>query len=99
MEIINVLICYGQRRRPTKLSQPTVSYLKACTMAEFADILPPNIYADKLVFQIQDNDWGGIFVDLTEDSTISDRSIINVLIDHPISPLSCKVFLMIYGEI
>lgn len=74
-----VLVCVGERRRPLKLASPTIDALKEGVMNECCDILPQLAMRSKLIFQVQDSDWGGIFVDIRDNTPIVDRSIINVI--------------------
>lgn len=74
-----VLVCVGERRRPLKLASPTIDALKEGVINECCDILPQSATRSALIFQVQDIDWGGIFVDIRDKTRIVDRSIINVI--------------------
>ena len=56
---------------------PSIAALQSGIRTEFAEFLPSDC---SLVFQVQDVNWQGMFVDLVSDQNIVDRCIINVIV-------------------
>ena len=51
-------------------------------MQTFSDVLPPHTgERTGLLFQIQDDNWGGLFVDIEKTQFIPDRSVIKMILD------------------
>ena len=78
-----VLVCYGKRRRPVKLSSPTFTELRTNVLAEFADILPQVPVSElNLLFQVKDESWGGEFIDIVNtEEAIQDRCIVRMIVE------------------
>ena len=72
-----VLVCVGDRRRPIELASPTVEALDEGVRRVFADVLPSE--GCSLAFQVKDERWQGMFVDICREDSIPDRSVINVI--------------------
>ena len=75
---ITVLVYTGERRRPVRSSSSSFEALKAGVLSQFADVLPANF---SLIFQVKDDKWGGMFVDIVEGQLIPDRSVVKVVIE------------------
>ena len=86
MSQLTVLACLGERRRPIKVfAPPLIAALQTGIRTEFAEFLPRDC---SLVFQVQDVNWQGMFVDLVSDQNIVDRCIINVIVvKEPTQPV------------
>ena len=75
---ITILVCVGGRM-PVKLGRSSLESLKAEVLSQFADILPAAKFG--LLFQIKDDNWGGMFMDIVEGQSISDWSVVKVVVD------------------
>ena len=76
---ITVLVCVGERRRPVKLNRSSLEALKAGVLSHFADILRAAKFS--LLFQIKDDNWDGMFVDIVEGQSIPDQSVVKVMVE------------------
>ena len=61
---ITVLVCIGERRRPVRSNSSSLEALKAAVLSQFSDILPASNFSP--LFQMKDENWGGMFVDIVE---------------------------------
>ena len=76
-----VIVCLGERRRPVTLASPSsLEVLRARIRVEFSDILPQQEAGFRIVLQIRDESWG-MFVDVVDDQRITDRSVVNVIVE------------------
>ena len=73
----SVLVCYGERSRVVKLVEPSPDSLQTSALLAYSDVLPAN--KDGLVFQIQDNNWRGLFIDIEKAQGIPDRSVVRMI--------------------
>ena len=94
MSQTTVLACLGERRRPVKLASPSLSALDTGVRAVFSDVLLENS-RNKLMFQRKDENWQGMFVDMSvDDEPISDRTVVNIIvveeIHHHKPSVDCK---------
>ena len=75
----SVLVCYGERRRVVKLVEPSLDLLQTSALLAYSDVLPAN--KGGLVFQIQDNNWGGLFIDIEKAQAIPDRNVVRMIME------------------
>lgn len=95
---VTVLLCYGERRRPVKLSSSSLEELRARFLSAFSGVLPKVPASElNLLFQVKDESWGGEFVDIVSEEAIEDRSVVRETVEGspyvqptlPISPQVC----------
>lgn len=60
-QTVTVLVCVGERRPVTIPLPSVIDRLRAAVCEEFSDILPPHGPEGELLFQIQDEEWHGLF--------------------------------------
>lgn len=73
---INVLVMYGERRRPLTLKTGAkASQLKEAFYKAFEDVLE----STKVFFQIESEQWGGRFVDLGEDEVLANSVVLKAV--------------------
>ena len=94
MEVeMEVLVCFG-KRRIVKLATPSLEALQACAFQSFRDVLPPHTgESPSLLFQIQDENWEGLLIDIHKTQVIPNKSIIKMILESegvPSSELSVK---------
>ena len=77
----SVLVCFGERKRIVHLVTPSLASLKTSAVRTFSDVLPPGGERTGLLFQIQDDNWGGLFIDIEESQLIPDKSVIKMTLD------------------
>jgi len=87
----SVLVCYGERRRVVKLPATSVGSeldsLRVSAIRTFSDVLPAFLISENaemtttILFQLQDNEWGGLFVDVDGAEAIPDKSVVKMIID------------------
>ena len=63
-----------------RLSAPSIGELRSCVKKEFSDILPSGC----LAFQVRDETWEGMFVDVREDGDITNKAVVNVIVEAPL---------------
>ena len=73
-----VLVCVGERRRVVTVCGGKAA-LAAAAKAVFRDVIP---LGEELIFQIQSDEWGGLFIDLLPDDDIPDKCVINAVPTH-----------------
>ncbi len=69
-----VLVLLGERRK----YDGGESSLAKATMAVYSDVLQPT---DKLIFQLHDEDWGGLLVDVLDSTQVPDKSVLKAIVD------------------
>ncbi len=75
---INVLIIFGERRRPLTLKNGNRSSdLKTAFFEAFGDIV--NEANEQFFFQLESDKWGGRFVDLTEEDALLDNAVVKAV--------------------
>ncbi len=77
---INVLVIFGERRRPLRLTLDGSrgSDLKTAFFEAFEDIVDQGS-KEKFFFQLESDKWGGRFVDLGEEDTLVDNSVVKAV--------------------
>ena len=83
-----VLVCFGERRRVVRLGKAaSLESLQASALQTFSDILPPYEHQKPgLLFQLQDVNWGGIFIDIEKTQIIPDKSVIKMTLEPEVMP-------------
>ena len=72
-----VLVSFSERNRPVEFTGG-MEELTVATKETFRDLLgnkDPDIF-----FQLRDEDWGGLFVDVVDASKIPDRSVLKAVV-------------------
>lgn len=54
-----------------------ISGLKQAFLISFSDVLESGVEEKNLVVQLKNEIWCGQFLDITDDQTISDHSVVN----------------------
>ena len=62
-------------------STPFIGELRSYVKKEFSDILPSS---GCLAFQVCDETWEGMFVDFREDGDITNKAVVNVMVEVPL---------------
>lgn len=84
-----MLVCFGERRRIVKLATPSLDSLHTSALQTFNDVLPPfTSERPNLLFQMQDDKWGGLFIDIEKTQVIPDRSVIKMILESEVVPSS-----------
>ena len=50
----------------------------------FQDVLPSGNV--DLLYQVKDDSWGGMYLEIQKDQTIADRSVINIVVETQTKP-------------
>ncbi len=73
-----VLVSVGERSRPVSYAGG-LSELCNATKAAFKDILGSRTDPSALFFQLCDDQWGGLFVDVLDETDVPDRAVLKAV--------------------
>ena len=72
-----VLVTFGQHTRPVSFDHESgYTSLLQKIQSTF------NTSSERLIIQIKDENWGGLYIDLLPSQDIPDRSVLKVLVDE-----------------
>ena len=86
-----VLACFGDHKRELNFSSSAQEILsfKRAFLATFSDILESGVEENNLVVQLKSEVWGGEFLDMTDDQSIPNHSVVKVALTSPSASVSC----------
>ena len=78
-----VLACFGDHKRELNFSEASsaqleVKNLKRAFLAAFSDVIESGVEEKNLVVQLKSEVWGGEFLDITDDQSIPNHSVVKV---------------------
>lgn len=58
---------------------PSLEALETAVKSGFQDVLPSGNV--DLLYQVKDDSWGGMYLEIQKDQTIADRSVIKIVVE------------------
>lgn len=87
-----VLACFGDHKRELNFSEASsaqeIKSLKWAFLAAFRDVIASDVEEKNLVVQLKSEIWGGEFLDITDDQSIPNHSVVKVSLTSPSASVS-----------
>ena len=77
-----VLVCLGDRKREVIFTTDIMGAVRS----SFSDILPAahDGRPAKFILQLKNEEWGGDFLDVADESEVPDRSVLKVILSNEV---------------